>query len=176
MKWFKEETNRAHYQRPKFVDERSSTRPQEDLHHRASKSAPSIHTVTLQRNPDFYGREIQLGEIYDHLIKSGKPAQPTSCAIQGIGGVGKTQTALEFTFRNWDHYQAIFWITAENEFDLRSTYGAVGRKFKLFDTEDIQQPKVEMIQEKLQTTGISPMALSNVEDANLPRATVAARV
>ena len=33
-------------------------------------------------------------------------------AISGLGGIGKTQVAVEYAYRYRNHYQAIFWINA----------------------------------------------------------------
>jgi hypothetical protein len=39
-------------------------------------------------------------------------------ALSGIGGVGKTQIALEYAYRHRDDYQAVFWIRADSELDF----------------------------------------------------------
>jgi len=114
-----------------------------------------ICTVTSLRNPAFIGRDEQLNEVYAHLVVGRKPTQLSSCAIQGSGGVGKTQTALEFTYRYRHIYNAIFWVNAERTSEIQSAYGAIGRRLRLFDTHVIDQPEIEMIQEWLQTIGLS---------------------
>src|SRR5205823_3558143 len=39
-------------------------------------------------------------------------------AISGLGGIGKTQTALEYVYRYHREYQAIFWIRASSREEL----------------------------------------------------------
>jgi DNA transposition AAA+ family ATPase len=43
-------------------------------------------------------------------------------ALYGMGGIGKTQTALEYVYSNRDSYERIYWITAVNQAYLLSGY------------------------------------------------------
>ena len=73
---------------------------------------PSIWNVSYRRNPFFTGREVILSDLYT-MLRNGKTAALTQPrAISGLGGVGKTQIAIEYAYRYRDFYQAIFWLTA----------------------------------------------------------------
>jgi len=63
------------------------------------------------RNPNFTGREDLLAMLRATLCMEGQAA--VTQAITGLGGVGKTQTALEYAHRNIDNYELIAWIRAE---------------------------------------------------------------
>ena len=39
-------------------------------------------------------------------------------ALTGLGGLGKTQTAVAYAYRYRTHYQTVLWIRAETEEDL----------------------------------------------------------
>ena len=114
-----------------------------------------IHSVNMGENHDFIGREKELGSLHDTLVKSHTTATPVSCVVHGIGGVGKTQFALKFAYKYKSDFQAVFWINAdpEKETEVLRTFGAIGRKLCLFDSEDIDQTKVEIIVSWLETTG-----------------------
>jgi tetratricopeptide (TPR) repeat protein len=72
-----------------------------------------LWNIQVRRNPFFTGREEILARLHDTL-QSGKAAALTQVqAITGLGGIGKTQTALEYAYRFKDDYQAIFWVRAE---------------------------------------------------------------
>ena len=116
-----------------------------------------IHSVNMGENHDFIGREKELSNLHDTLVESHSIAKPVSCVIHGIGGVGKTQFALKFTYKYRSDFQAVFWISAdpEKETEILRTFGAIGRKLRLFDSEDIDQTKVETIVDWLETTGTS---------------------
>jgi hypothetical protein len=59
---------------------------------------PVVWNVPYSRNPNFTGRESILAQL-EAALPSGMPAA-LSQAIAGLGGVGKTQTAVEYAYRH----------------------------------------------------------------------------
>ena len=76
--------------------------------------------VPHPRNPNFTGREAILGQL-EAALASGSPAALTQ-AIAGLGGIGKTQTAVEFAYRHRKRYRAVLWVRADTETSLVSGY------------------------------------------------------
>ena len=76
--------------------------------------------VPYPRNPNFTGREAILAQL-ETALASGTPAA-LSQAIAGLGGVGKTQTAVEYAYRHRDQYRAVLWVRADTETSLASGY------------------------------------------------------
>ena len=60
------------------------------------------------------GKEI--ADLRQRLCQTGKAA--IGQAISGLGGIGKTQTAIEYAHRYRDQYDAVFWINAASDLDL----------------------------------------------------------
>lgn len=87
-------------------------------------------SVPAQRNPFFTGREEVLRQL--HVILSGeRNAASRSCVLSGLGGIGKTQTAIEYAYLHALDYSAVFWISAETEEQLMGSFAAIARLLKL---------------------------------------------
>lgn len=89
----------------------------------------------LHQNKCFIGRDQELKALQDHLHSDGLVGvgRVTCCAISGVAGVGKTDTAVEFCHRNRQKYEAVFWISAESNFTIKSGFSEISRRLKLFD-------------------------------------------
>ncbi|OAP54552.1 hypothetical protein AYL99_11000 [Fonsecaea erecta] len=78
-----------------------------------------LYEVPHSRNTRFCGRRRVLDKLHELLANgvdpSGTAEQLHSCVIHGMGGVGKTQVAIEYTYRHRRSYDFIFWIKSENE-------------------------------------------------------------
>ena len=81
------------------------------------------------RNPWFTGRDEEILTLRERLCQTGKAA--IGQAISGLGGIGKTQTAIEYAHRHRDQYDAVFWINAATDLDLKTGYGKVAKLLRL---------------------------------------------
>ena len=70
--------------------------------------------VPYSRNLFFTGREDILTHLHDVFLlrQSTNPIQPQ--AISGLGGIGKTQTAVEYAYRYREYYEAVLWARADS--------------------------------------------------------------
>ena len=85
-----------------------------------SADAPQPVEHPLLAHPNFTGRESILA-LLEGALASGAPAALLQ-AIIGLGGVGKTQTAVEYAYRHRDQYRAVLWVRADTETNLISGY------------------------------------------------------
>jgi cellulose biosynthesis protein BcsQ/tetratricopeptide (TPR) repeat protein len=74
-------------------------------------SMPRIWNVG-PRNPNFTGRDSVLDTLRGQLMAKGM-AVVMPVALHGLGGVGKTQVALEYAHRFKSDYDVVWWINAE---------------------------------------------------------------
>ncbi|KAL8690231.1 MAG: hypothetical protein Q9224_004454, partial [Gallowayella concinna] len=87
-----------------------------------SAQIPSC-VLPVARNRRFFGRENTLAEIDRHL-KPGNQSGGSlgSLAIHGLGGVGKTQIALEYAYSKQAELDAVLWVPAENTLALQQGF------------------------------------------------------
>src|ERR1700733_7963086 len=80
------------------------------------------------RNPNFTGRAAHFGRIRQRL-----PAPPpgTVHALHGMGGVGKTQTAIEYAYRYADDYDLVWWVNAEQATTIGDQFAQLAEELGL---------------------------------------------
>ncbi|WP_265030225.1 tetratricopeptide repeat protein [Wolbachia endosymbiont (group A) of Philonthus cognatus] len=104
-----------------------SLKPREDLFERWN-IPPKI------ASGNFIEREYLNEEIVNHLKTKNEPVILT--ALYGLGGVGKTQSVLDFIQKHGKEYKAICWFNAKDEDQLLSEYVNLGRKLNIIHDED----------------------------------------
>lgn len=102
------------------------------------------------RNSSFTGREILLGTLRKALDRQSK-ASVVPHALHGLGGVGKTQLAVEFAYRYADRYDIVWWIPAENQTLVLQSLRDLGKRLGTPDTASLQQA-ARLVLERLATT------------------------
>lgn len=100
---------------------------------------PAIWNIPYPRNPFFLGRDGELRQLRSHLQAGRTMALSHPQAISGLGGVGKTQLALEYAYHYHQDYQAVFWVHAENQNALISSYVAIASLLQLPEREAKEQ-------------------------------------
>jgi Tetratricopeptide repeat/CobQ/CobB/MinD/ParA nucleotide binding domain/NB-ARC domain len=70
------------------------------------------------RNAAFTGRSLVLERMRDQLGGGMSVVLPQPQALFGLGGVGKTQVALEYVHRFMADYDLVWWISAEHTDDV----------------------------------------------------------
>ena len=59
-------------------------------------------------------------------LKSGKAR--SAVVLHGLGGMGKTQLAIEYTRQHKEKYTAIFWLNANDEESLKSSFRDIAQR------------------------------------------------
>jgi len=85
------------------------------------------------RNPNFTGRDDLLRQLREAL--KGGPAALTQ-AIHGLGGVGKTQLAVEYVYRFASDYSLVGWVHSETVESRNADYETLAKRLKLFSREE----------------------------------------
>jgi tetratricopeptide (TPR) repeat protein/DNA-binding XRE family transcriptional regulator len=135
--------------------------------HTSTPSLP-IWNVPHRRNPFFTGREEILAHLYT-LLRSSKAAALTQAqAISGLGGIGKTQVAVEYAYRYHDHYQAIFWINATSRDAINADFVLLAALLNLPEQQEKDQDiVVRAVKRWLSTHTHWLLILDNVDDLEM---------
>ena len=91
---------------------------------------PAFQTKTPPRNADFIGRDRDIAKLHEILSVPGN-----TCVLTSAGGMGKTGTAIEYTYRYEAAYSYIFWIAAETAISCADTYSLIATQLIVADDD-----------------------------------------
>ena len=90
-----------------------------------------VFSIRYPRNQHFVDRP-NVFESLDRAIDESKSSNECNpVTLCGLGGMGKSQIALEFCYRNKDKYQFLFWMEADTEVALQNSYVDTARMLNL---------------------------------------------
>ncbi len=121
------------------------------------------------RNADFAGRVEELLALADNLLytpDAGSVYQ--AVAATGMGGIGKTQLAVEFCYRYGRFFQGVHWVQADQ--DMEAGIAACGAKMGLTPWPGETAEQVERTLAAWQGRGPRLVVLDNLEDEVLLKA------
>jgi len=122
----------------------------------------SIRTMPPTRNQAFVGRESDFEKLHQDLSRNG-----SICVLSGTGGIGKSATAIEYTYKFEREYAYIFWIQAETPVSCAYSYGQIATHLGLNGDEIVrhQERLVMLSRDFLERTGKRwLLVFDNVDD------------
>ncbi len=125
---------------------------------------PPGSNIPFPRNTLFTGREKDLDLLAESLLGDKPSATLISQAITGMGGIGKTQLAVEFAYRYGYKFDGVHWLNLANPESLDSEIAACGRLMGL--TYDDQREQVANTMKLWQSGGLRLLILDNFEEIN----------
>ncbi len=133
-----------------------------------SPAQPAIWHLPFARNPFFTGREDLLEQLHTQLQLRQPTAIAQPQAISGLGGIGKSQLAIEYAYRYRQEYRAILWVRAETSEALTASYSELARLLHLPQQEaQDQQIVVHAVKTWLSSRNDWLLILDNADDLKL---------
>jgi hypothetical protein len=125
----------------------------------------SVFSNLPDRNLFFTGRERVMVQLHEALVAQGR------AALSGLGGVGKTQVAVEYTHRHFDEYAYTLWANAHSHDMLVSSYATIAGLLKLPEAgAQNQTAAVEAVKRWLSSNKDWLLILDNADDILMARA------
>ncbi|KAI6777054.1 hypothetical protein HG530_000999 [Fusarium avenaceum] len=139
------------------------------------KNAHAAHClVPYTYNPDFVGRSEVLELLRDQLGHTTPQSQNkghSRAALHGLGGIGKTQIALAYSFwlQETSEDVSVFWIHASSAERFSEAYDNIARECKIPGHEDPSFDALSEVKDWLESKGSGQwlMIIDNADDMRL---------
>lgn len=124
--------------------------------------------IPFSRNKSFVGREQELTTLQQWTL-----AEDVShnMAVFGLGGVGKTQIALEFAYRikEKDPSYSVFWVPATDQLAFEQAYKKIGQALNIPGIDANGADVKQLVKETLNNYKAGPwlMVVDNADDINM---------
>ncbi len=137
--------------------------PPPDVPTQPGSLPPGSH-LPFTRNQLFTGREPDFARLKDALL-SDQPADTlVSQNISGMGGIGKTQLAIEFAYRFGYQFKGVHWLDLRDPATLDSQIAQCGGKMALDRWSEKQPEQVALTLDAWKRSGPRLLILDNFED------------
>lgn len=131
---------------------------------------PTLWNVPYPQNPYFTGREETLRQLHRALQEANAVGLTQPQGISGLGGIGKTQTIVEFTYRYASEYEAVLWVRAASLTTLYASFQELARLLQLPERQvQEQRMVVEAVLRWLRQHSRWLLIFDNLDDLELAK-------
>ncbi|RDW62196.1 hypothetical protein BP6252_11629 [Coleophoma cylindrospora] len=126
--------------------------------------------VPLGLDEAFVGRERILQQLVERVPPNANECDCQRTAIEGLGGVGKTQIALQIVYKLRDAHPdcSVFWVPAVNMITFENAYRDIGRALETPGIEDDKADIKTLVKTALEKTSSSwVLVIDNADDPDL---------
>lgn len=161
----------------KRVSSKSSTRSVDSAYIKHTSIEQSEFPINFPRiwnvpphNRFFTDREKILQNLRDGFTVKGARIRTLSQALSGLGGIGKTQIAIEYAYRYRNEYQAILWAPADSQDTLVQSCHALAKLLDLPGKDELEHGELlEGVRNWLQDHVDWLLILDNADDLSIVR-------
>ena len=128
---------------------------------RGTTPSTSKFLVPFPHNPDFVGREKELNDLHEMLQQKQSIVGIRPTVLVGLGGIGKTQLAVEYAHAHRDDYPSgVFWLNAINP--LLFEFSDLAEKLEMSDRDTPRDKAARKVWDYLDTHPDALVIFDNV--------------
>ena len=129
-----------------------------------------VWNIPYLRNDYFTGRTEILEQLHVRFQTGQATALSQRTAMCGLGGIGKTQIAVEYAYEHCDDYQSVLWARAESHEALTSSFVEIARLLDLPQKDEQDQTiTVQAVKRWLQDNNGWLLILDNADEPKIVR-------
>ncbi|KAM0794369.1 hypothetical protein BDR22DRAFT_895220 [Usnea florida] len=132
------------------------------------KNATKFSNVPFPRDSNFVGREKILIQIESEI---GNPTSQRWASLYGLGGIGKSQIAIEYLYRQKKQSPQIstFWVHASSKARFEHSFNEIATKVEISETEKEKTEILQLVSRWLSNPANGPwlLILDNADDAKV---------
>jgi tetratricopeptide (TPR) repeat protein/DNA-binding XRE family transcriptional regulator len=150
---------------------RLSDADSEALFRAAGSLAPKMQNLPFPPNPFFTGRQSELLQISRLFEQNERIAISQPISVSGLGGIGKTQLALEYAHQSYpDVYHSVFFVNAADKASLVAGYLSLAQLLQLPEQNEREVERiVQAVKVWLEEHTRWLLILDNADDLELAR-------
>ncbi|RFU73729.1 kinesin light chain [Trichoderma arundinaceum] len=140
---------------------------------RFMEGSPKCHfLVPFGRNQNFVGRETYLSQLLERIRPESNEDDCQITAIEGLGGVGKTQIALEAAYLVYNEQSdcscSVFWVPAVDGTSFENAYRDIGKKMMVQGINEDKADVKQLVKDALSNSNDSwLLIIDNADDTSL---------
>ncbi|KAL7794822.1 P-loop containing nucleoside triphosphate hydrolase protein [Trichoderma afarasin] len=159
----KTQPHRRNIRRSQFRDNTVINQGDTHIHLPVHLTRAFTHVIPYPRNEDFVHRSDVVGKLDQLLPRS---SEFYSAALCGLGGSGKTQIALDYTYRRCGTH-SVFWVHADTEATIINDYKMIARKFGDIDEKLDDEGLLMAVCNRIEAEPEWLLVLDNADDLSL---------
>jgi hypothetical protein len=124
---------------------------------------PVFYVPFKQKGDEIVGQQDVLADVRKQLTEGKRTAIGQTAAFRGLGGLGKTQLAIEYAYRYRDSYpNGVIWINADQDIDAQLI--DIAEKARWIAAESDHKYKIQIAQQRVRSYSECLIVFDNLED------------